>query len=89
MSGETTPTPVANKPTWTVNEYDAAACIASAEINRKMLEAYDTTDDFPKNWQVQDPRLADKGANKGQPSPRWKIAASSIGGSQRHLCNRH
>ena len=67
------------KPTWTVNEYDAAACIASAEINRKMLEAYDTTDDFPKNWQVQDPRLADKGANKGQPSPRWKIAASSIG----------
>ena len=69
MSGETTPTPVATKPTWTVNDYDAAACIASEEINRKMSEAYNATDSFPKNWQVQDPRLADKGANKGQPAP--------------------
>lgn len=40
--------------TWKVNGYDAAACVSSAEINRKMEEVFDTTDRLPKTWQNKD-----------------------------------
>lgn len=59
---------------WTINQYHAAACITTTEINRKMKKVYDSTSDFPKSWKAKDPRM-----EHGKPRPRWQVDASSIG----------
>lgn len=58
--------------TWTVNDYDAAVCITSGEINKKMTDVFNSTDDFPKSWQAQDAVAQGEG-------PKWKINATQIG----------
>lgn len=42
-------------PTWTVNKFDAAACITTAEINKQLANVFANTDDLPKTWKQNDP----------------------------------
>ncbi|GGF04257.1 hypothetical protein [Hymenobacter cavernae] len=73
--------PTQDKPTWLVNAYHAAACISTAEINRKMAEVYNKTDNFPKAWTASEP--VEGQTSSGKPKqPRWKLEATEIDGPQ-------
>jgi len=38
---------------WTVNQFNAAACITLNEINRKMRQVFEQTNRLPKSWSYQ------------------------------------
>ncbi len=60
---------------WTVNHFDAAACITAAEINRQMTKVYNAGDDLPKQWSAWE-RSEDPDATGYYDPPSWIICGS-------------
>ncbi len=77
-------------PFWTVNQFDAAACITLKEINRKMRQVFEQTDRLPKSWSYKDHSTID--AELGCPHVDWdtsitngvKLKTPIVSGSYTH-----
>ncbi|GET41444.1 hypothetical protein [Microseira wollei] len=77
-------------PFWTVNQFDAAACITLTEINRKMQQVFEQTDRLPKSWSYNGHSTID--AELGCPHVDWdtsitngvKLKTPIVSGSYTH-----